>query len=81
MSKSETTLEGAFDLSGYHFACYLPSSDRSEQVWTIIVTKGDEEVRRDKVSLLYAPRFGPDVGDVAARDARVEEIIKEMGLE
>jgi hypothetical protein len=78
---NDETLEGVFDLSGYHFACYLPASDDDEQVWTIIVTQGDKEIRRDTVKLTHAPRFGPAMDDIAARDIRVEEIIKEMGLE
>lgn len=75
------TLNGAFELSGYHFACYLPTSSTDEHVWTITVTKEDVEIRRDTIRLLHAPVFGPDVEDVVARDARIEEIIKEMGLE
>lgn len=71
---------GVFDLAGCHFACYLPMSGSDEQVWTIIVTKDGKEVRRDKVQLLHAPVFGPDVGDVGSLNDRVEEMIKEMGL-
>jgi hypothetical protein len=72
---------GTFDLADHTFTCYLPSSDAEDQVWTIIVTKHGETVRRETIPLMYRPVWGPDVGDCAARDARVEEIIKELGLE
>ncbi len=72
---------GAFVLADHHFACFLPDGPDEPQVWTIVVTKDGREVRRETVPLMYEPRFGPDVGDCAARDERVEEIIKELGLE
>jgi len=72
---------GSFELSGHTFTCYLPSSDAEPQEWTIIVTRDGETVRRETIPLLYRPIFGPDVGDCAARDYRVEQIIKELGLE
>jgi len=81
MTQPPAAPEGEFDLSGYHFACYLPRSDEDEQVWTIVITQGDKEVRREKIPLSYRPIFGPDISDMAERDARIEEIIKEMGLE
>ncbi len=72
---------GTFTLAGHAFACYLPDGPSDPQVWTIVVSEDGKEVRRETIPLLYEPRFGPDVGDVAARDARIEEIIKEFGLE
>jgi hypothetical protein len=72
---------GTFTIADHEFACYLPSSNKEPQVWTIIVSKADRELLRDTVPLLHEPIFGPDVDDVSARDERVEEIIKELGLE
>jgi hypothetical protein len=70
---------GEFDLAGHHFSAHLPGGP--PDVWTIIVTRDDEEVRRETVSMMHAPRFGPDQEDVARLDRRIEEIIRELGLE
>jgi hypothetical protein len=72
---------GTFTLNGYVFTRFLPSSANERCEWLITVTRDGTEVRRETVSIVYAPIFGPDVEDVARCDARVEEIIKDMGLE
>ncbi len=72
---------GTFTLADHVFTCFLPRSDNDPRVWTVIVTKDGREVRREEIPLAYRPIFGPDVSDVATRDARVEEIIKELGLQ
>ncbi len=71
----------SFTLAGHVFTAELPASSADPQVWTITVAKGDVIVRTETIPLMYRPVFGPDVGDVASRDARIEEIIKELGLE
>lgn len=70
-----------FELSGHVFIAYLPSNDQEPQHFTISVLKDGTEIRRETVPLLYRPVFGPDVGDVAALNAKVEQIIAELGLE
>jgi hypothetical protein len=74
-------LSGTFSIKDHNFECYLPSNSDEPQVWTLIVAKAGKEIRRDTVPLSHEPIFGPDVDDVLARDERVEEIIKELGLE
>jgi hypothetical protein len=72
---------GTFTIAGHIFACYLPDTSRDPQVWTIVVTKDGQEIRRETIPLNHEPRFGPDFEDVAYRDTRIEDIIKELGLE
>ncbi len=72
---------GTFTLADHTFARFLPDSSTDDQVWTIVVTTDGQEIRRDTIPLLYRPTFGPDVSDMAACDERVEEIIKDLGLE
>jgi hypothetical protein len=72
---------GSFTLNGYTFTRFLPTSANEPCEWRITITKDGDEVRCETVPIMYPPRFGPDVADVAQCDARVEEIIKEMGLE
>jgi len=72
---------GEFDIGEHHFTASLPDSDTESQDWTIVVTKHGEEVRRETIPLTYRPRFGPDVGDVGELNGRIEEIIKELGIE
>ena len=72
---------GEFDLAGHHFACYLPTSSAGPVAWTVLITLEGVEIRRETIPMFYAPTFGPDAGDVAAMNARVEEIIGELGLE
>lgn len=72
---------GTFTLAGHVFACFLPNSDSDLQVWTITVTKAGQEVHREEIPLTHRPIFGPDVSDIDTRDARIEEIIKELGLD
>jgi allophanate hydrolase subunit 1 len=74
-------LSGEFDLGDYHFACYMPSSNQEVCEWTIRVTKENELIIEETIPMVYEPIFGPDEEDVIARDTRVEEIIKELGLE
>ena len=76
-----TESAGTFTIANHVFTCFLPTSDEDEQVWTITVTKDGQEVRRETLPLLYRPIFGPDVADCAFRDERIEQIIKELGLE
>lgn len=70
-----------FELKGHVFVAYLPSSREEPKVFTLVVSKEGQEVRRETVPLLYEPVFGPDVGDVAALNERVEEVVRELGLE
>ena len=72
---------GEFDIADHHFTAALPGSDTDDQVWTIVVTKLGEEVRRETIPLNYRPTYGPDVSDVDALNERIEEIVKELGLE
>lgn len=72
---------GEFELAGHRFVAFGPESDADPREWQIVVSKDGEEVLREKVPMLYAPRFGVDVEDAAARDAAVERIIKKLELE
>lgn len=72
---------GEFDLDGHHFQVLWPENSSEPTEWTIIVTRDAVEVRRETLRMTYAPRFGADVGDVNALNARVEEIIQELGLQ
>lgn len=73
--------DATFDLDGHSFACFLPLSDADPLEWTITVTKDGVVVRTDKVAMTYPPIFGVDVGDLATRDAHVEIMIRELGLQ
>jgi hypothetical protein len=74
---------GRFGLAGHLFVAFLPNSDQEPLEFTLVVTKTDDgtEVRREHIPLNYAPIFGPDAGDVAMLNERVEAIIRELGLE
>jgi hypothetical protein len=69
-----------FELGGYTFTASLPDSAADAQVFAICVMRGDTVIRSETVPLIHQPIFGPDVGDVAALNERVEEIITELGL-
>lgn len=71
-----------FTLGGYHFEAHLPGSSTERSVWTIIVRRTTDDIRvaYEEIPLMHPPVFGPDVEDVDTLNARVEEIIKDLGL-
>lgn len=71
----------SFRLAGHHFLAMMPSNSTEPRVWTLVIVKGPDEIRREEIPMLYEPRFGPDVGDVRDLNDRIEAIIKELGLE
>lgn len=72
---------GTFSLNGHDFTCRLPASFDEPQVWTILVEKSGEVVRRETIPLDYPSTWGPDTCDVNQLNERIEEIIKELRLE
>ena len=71
---------GDFELQGYRFESWQPGNGEAAREFVIRVYKGDEKVREDTVPMMYDNRWGVDVADYAALEAKTEEIIKEMGL-
>jgi hypothetical protein len=69
-----------FERGGDTFIASLPDSAAEAQVFAICVMRGDRVIRSETVPLIHQPIFGPDVGDVAALEERVEEIVTELGL-
>ena len=69
-----------FELGGDTLIASLRDSAAEAQVFAICVTRGDRVIRSETVPLIHQPIFGPDVGDVAALEERVDEIITELGL-
>lgn len=74
---------GRFTLpTGHEFVASMPSSDAQDRSWLLTVTDASGGTAfYGHVPMVYAPRFGPDVADVAALNARIEEVIIELGLE
>lgn len=58
----------------------LAESAAEAQVFSIRVARGDVELRREKIPLVYPVAFEPHYEDVATLDERIEEIIMELGL-
>jgi hypothetical protein len=69
-----------FTLAGHLFVAYLPSDVDEPQAFTVVVTRKGKEIRRESISLIHEPTFGPDVADIAVLDQLVEKIIAELGL-
>jgi len=69
-----------FERGGDTFIASLPDSAAEAQVFAICVMRGDRVIRSETVPRIHQPIFGPDVGDIAALEERVDEIITELGL-
>lgn len=72
-----------FELGGYRFVAFLPDSGADTMSWTIVITDisgAKRPGREEHVTLTHAPRFGPDVDDVAQLEERVEQLILELGI-
>ena len=61
--------------NGYDFKCFLSKDGEN---WITEIRKGEEVVKTGKVRVGYAPRFGPDVADVAACEKLLDELLKEL---
>lgn len=72
---------GTAPVNEHVISCYLPVNDEVPQVWTVLVEKAGAVVHREIIPLYHRPIFGPDVDDVTILNDRVEEMIKELGLE
>lgn len=68
-------LWGEFTIKDYKFTAHYTDK------WIIEVSKDNVSVFHEELRMLYEPVFGADVSDVANLNARIEEIIIEMGLE
>lgn len=76
-----TDLYGKFDIGGGTMYAYGPASDEEFQDWLIVYEKDNEIIHEEYVSMMYAPVFGYDAGDIDTLNGRIEEIIKELDLE
>ena len=76
-----TDLFGKFDIGGGTMYAYGPASDEEFRDWLIVYEKDNEIIHEEYVSMMYAPGFGYDAGDIAVLNSRVEELIDELDLE
>lgn len=79
--KDPTDLYGKFDISEGVMFAYGPAGPDEERCWKVVFEKNGEEVHSDKLEMFFEPIFGYDAGDVAYLNQRIEELIKEWGLE
>lgn len=75
-----TMMTGQFDLEDWHFEKFEPGSDSEPREVHIVATNGTQ-TRRWTVPLFHPNIFGLDVEDAESVNAKVEEAIKELGLE
>lgn len=70
---------GDFDLEGYHFNAEYGDNKQGHPNWFLTVSdqKGSA-TRCFEIPMVYTPTFGPDVGDVATLNEKVEAVIKEL---
>lgn len=75
-------LYGEFEEAGYRVRSYMPDSYNEPIEWYVKVTKqenGQEiTVKELRIPMLYAPIFGPDIGDVANLEQETDTLIKEL---
>lgn len=73
---------GDFDLEGYHFNAEYGDNQQGHPHWFLTVSDQKGGARRClEIPMVYTPTFGPDVDDVATLNEKVENVIKELGLE
>lgn len=70
-----------FELNGWTFIANIPDSDSEPQQWNVNILDPSGEPWSIIVPMDYAPRFGPDAGDVFAMNSAVETFIAERGIE
>jgi hypothetical protein len=75
------TVYASFTLKEHRFEAYIPDSDEEPHRFTLVITLGDKEIRREYIPMHYPCLFGVDVADIADLEERTEEIIRELGLE
>ena len=79
-SKSGRTPYGSFEIAGGRMSAYMnTASDPAE--WIIEFVKDGERAWEDRILLQRDPTFGPDAADELLLGQRIEELIKEYGLE
>lgn len=82
---SELDPYGEFTEDGWHVKAYAPATGDQPTRWTVAFHKTDSSgsiedspQRVEHIPMLYRPVFGFDVGDVAALEARVDEVLREI---
>ena len=77
------SMYGSFAEGGYLVEAFMPAGYAQPQQWTVRFYKtglaepepGDIPVAVVTVPMVYAPRFGPDAGDVAALEQATDELL------
>ena len=60
------------------YEAFHPESDKDGGSWLIRVVLRGHVVAERHVPMLYRPTFGPDIGDVAALEAALDQLIGEV---
>lgn len=63
---------------GYAVIVYLPTRFQSPLEFLVKVYRGNREVKEFRSPMTYEPRFGPDAGDVAVLEGRLDKVLKEL---
>jgi hypothetical protein len=76
----EWTEYGRFTEDGWTGIALMPAHGDMPQEWKLQVLRpdGSVAVEDERLSMTYTPTFGPDIGDVAASEARLLELIAKM---
>ena len=57
------------------FEAFLPEHDRESAAWLLRWSCNGHVIEERRVRLIWPPRFGPDVGDVAKIEAELDTLI------
>ncbi len=68
----------SFKERGYTVVAYLPTRFRVPLEFLVKVYRGNNEIKEFRSPMTYEPRFGPDAGDVAVLEERVDKVLKEL---
>ena len=69
---------GHFEEADTVYEAFLPESDRESGGWLIRASRRGHVVAERNVQIEWRPLFGPDVGDVAALEAGLDRLIRDI---
>lgn len=57
------------------FEAFLPEHERQSKSWLLRTSRRGHVIDEERISLVWPPRFGPDLGDVALLESTLDVVI------
>ncbi|MGN6519981.1 MAG: hypothetical protein ACTHK2_11220 [Dokdonella sp.] len=67
-----------YEQGGVVFEAFLPSDETEPQEWLLRASRNGVLLTERRISLVWVPRFGPDVSDVAQLEEALDDMLIEL---